>query len=111
VFLCSGPPFLCQITEFLVLFFVCLFCFVLFFQDRVSLCSPGCPGTHSVDQAGLEFRDLPASASQVLGLKACAITAWPEPSNFQIPVFHIQAADVSACLVMPNVFLQQGTCI
>jgi hypothetical protein len=49
-----------------------LFCF---FQDRVSLCSPGCPGTHSVDQAGLELRDLPASASQVLGLKACATTA------------------------------------
>ena len=24
------------------------------FRDRVSLCSPGCPGTHSVDQAGLE---------------------------------------------------------
>jgi hypothetical protein len=24
-----------------------------FFQDRVSLCSPGCPGTHSVDQAHL----------------------------------------------------------
>ncbi|GAB1292333.1 Lysosomal Pro-X carboxypeptidase [Apodemus speciosus] len=23
---------------------------------RVSLCSPGCPGTHSVDQAGLELR-------------------------------------------------------
>jgi hypothetical protein len=52
--------------------FVCLFCFVLFFWDRVSLCSPGCPGTHSVDQAGLELRNLPASASQVLGLKACA---------------------------------------
>jgi hypothetical protein len=34
-----------------------LFCF---FQDRVSLCSPGCPGTHSVDQAGLELRNLPA---------------------------------------------------
>jgi hypothetical protein len=31
-------------------FFVCLF---LFFRDRVSLCSPGGPGTHSVDQAGL----------------------------------------------------------
>jgi hypothetical protein len=29
-----------------------LFAFV--FRDRVSLCSPGCPGTHSVDQAGLE---------------------------------------------------------
>jgi hypothetical protein len=40
----------------------------------VSLCSPGCPGTHSVDQAGLELRDPPASASQVLGLKACATT-------------------------------------
>jgi hypothetical protein len=38
-----------------------LFCFV--FQDRVSLCSPGCPGTHFVDQAGLELRNLPASAS------------------------------------------------
>jgi hypothetical protein len=41
-------------------------------QDRVSLCSPGCPGTHSVDQAGLELRNPPASASQMLGLKACA---------------------------------------
>jgi hypothetical protein len=36
--------------------------------------SPGCPGTHFVDQAGLELRNLPASASQVLGLKACATT-------------------------------------
>ncbi|GAB1297169.1 Mapk-regulated corepressor-interacting protein 1 [Apodemus speciosus] len=32
----------------------------------VSRCSPGYPGTHSVDQAGLELRNLPASASQVL---------------------------------------------
>ena len=38
-------------------------CFV--FGERVSLCSPGCPETHSVDQAGLELSD-PASASQVL---------------------------------------------
>jgi hypothetical protein len=45
------------------------------FQDRVSLCSPGCLGTHFVDQAGLELRNLPASASQVLGLQACATTA------------------------------------
>jgi hypothetical protein len=29
-----------------------------------------------VDQAGLELRNLPASASQVLGLKACSTTAW-----------------------------------
>jgi hypothetical protein len=43
-------------------------------RDRVSLCSPGCPGTHSVDQAGLELRNPPASASQVLGLKTCATT-------------------------------------
>jgi hypothetical protein len=34
----------------------------------------GCPGTHSVDQAGLELRNPPASASQVLGLKACTTT-------------------------------------
>jgi hypothetical protein len=51
--------------------FVCL-CFV--FLDRISLYSPGCPGTHFVDQAGLELRNPPASASQVLGLKACATT-------------------------------------
>jgi hypothetical protein len=49
--------------------------FFLFFRwDRVSLCSPGCPGTHSVDQAGLKLRNPPASASWVLGLKACATT-------------------------------------
>jgi hypothetical protein len=47
------------------------FFFFLVFRDRVSLYSPGCPGTHFVDQAGLELRNLPASASQVLGLKAC----------------------------------------
>jgi hypothetical protein len=44
-------------------------------QDRVSLCSPGCPGTHSVDWAGLKIRNPPASASQILGLKVCATTA------------------------------------
>jgi hypothetical protein len=44
------------------------------FQDRVSLYSPGCPGTHFVDQAGLELRNLPASASRVLRLKACTTT-------------------------------------
>jgi hypothetical protein len=44
------------------------------FRDRVSLYSPGCPGTHFVDQAGLELRNPPASASQVLGLKVCATT-------------------------------------
>jgi hypothetical protein len=42
--------------------------------ERVSLCSPGCPGTHFVDQAGLKLRNPPASASRVLGLKVCATT-------------------------------------
>jgi hypothetical protein len=41
----------------------------LVLPGRVSLYSPGCPGTHSVDQAGLKLRNPPASASQVLGLK------------------------------------------
>jgi hypothetical protein len=41
-----------------------IFFFVFaFFRDRVSLCSPGCPGTHFVDQAGRELRNPPASAS------------------------------------------------
>ncbi|GAB1285549.1 N-acetylneuraminate lyase [Apodemus speciosus] len=35
-------------------------------------------GTHSVDQAGLQLRNPPASASQALGLKACATTAQPK---------------------------------
>jgi hypothetical protein len=51
------------------------FFFFLVFQDRVFLCSPGCPGAHSVDQAGLEIRNPPASDSRVLGLKARVTTA------------------------------------
>ncbi|EGW11174.1 hypothetical protein I79_014842 [Cricetulus griseus] len=34
-----------------------------------NMCSPGCPGTHSVDQAGLKLRDLPASAFLSAGIK------------------------------------------
>ena len=48
--------------------------FFFFFWDRVSLYSPGCPGTHFVDQAGLKLRNPLASASRVLGLKACVTT-------------------------------------
>jgi hypothetical protein len=67
--------------------FVCLFggyCWL--FQVRVSLCNPGCPGAHSVDQAGLELRDLPASASgvEVLGLKVCATKDLAIKSNIWI---------------------------
>ena len=60
-------------VSFLIL--VLLFCFFLFyFQDKGSFCSPCCHGTHSVDQAGLKLRNPPASASQMLGLMACATT-------------------------------------
>jgi hypothetical protein len=55
-------------------FFVSLSLSLFLSFNRVSLYSPGYPGTHFVDQAGLELRNLPAFASQVLGLKACATT-------------------------------------
>ena len=58
-------------------YFLVFFFWILFFRDRFSLCSPGCPGTHSVDQVGLKLRNPPASVSQVLGLKLCTTTARP----------------------------------
>ena len=58
--------------------------FYVVFRDRVSLYSPGCPGTQVVDQAVLELRNLPASASQVLGLKACA--SMPGETQFFVVV-------------------------
>jgi hypothetical protein len=82
--------FLCFISDFLIYLLQCLkdsksdpktnfFLFLSFgFLRQVSLYSHGCPGTHFVDQAGLELRNLPASASQVLGLKACATIALPK---------------------------------
>jgi hypothetical protein len=47
-------------------------------QDRASLCSPGYQSS-SVDQAGLQLRDLPALASLELGLKACVTPPPPPP--------------------------------
>jgi hypothetical protein len=70
----------CLFVCFVLFWYVCLF-FCLFFKTEFLLYSLGCPGTHSVDQAGLELRNPPASASQVLGLKACATTAWHEGSS------------------------------
>ena len=60
--------------------------FFLVFRDRVSLCSPGCPGTHYADQAVLELGDPPASSPKCWDLNsgphACRSGGWllpPEP--------------------------------
>jgi hypothetical protein len=86
--LCVDAKSLCPSTHmshslsffFLLLLLLLLFSsflsFFLIFQYRVFLRSPGYPETHSVDQAGLELRNPPASASQELGLKACATTTF-----------------------------------
>jgi hypothetical protein len=71
--------------------------FGLVFRYMVSLYSPGCPGTHFVDQAGLELRNLPASASRVLGLKACITTPGFSVSfiNLDVRVFGVQMLRIS----------------
>ena len=52
---------------------ICLFVYLLLvFWDRVSLGSPGCPETCSVDQAGLELTE--NSVYWVLGWKTCAFS-------------------------------------
>ena len=48
----------------------------LFVWDRILLNSPGCSGIYSVDQAGIKLRDLYASGSQVLELKAFVTPAF-----------------------------------
>jgi hypothetical protein len=49
------------------LFFVVVVVVVVFKKEFLCV-ALGCPGTYSVDQAGLKRRNSPASASQVLGL-------------------------------------------
>jgi hypothetical protein len=78
---------LCSLDGLEIAGFVCLV-----FQDRVSLYSPGCPGTQSVDQAGLELRNSPASASQVLGIKA-----WPPLPNSLEFVILLSVSPSSGC--------------
>ena len=70
----------------LIYFYLFIYLLILVSQDRVSLCSSGSPGTRPVDQAGFELRNPPASASQGLGLKACATTARP-PICFLVMIF------------------------
>ena len=45
--------------------------------DRVSLCSPGCPGTSYINQGGFELRDPSASVFWVLWLKTYTPTSKP----------------------------------
>lgn len=46
--------------------------------NRDFLCkSPGYPRSHSVGHDDLELRGLPASASQLLGLKVCNTQSFP----------------------------------
>ena len=71
---CYGSPVMERMCVLPVRMDTCFFCLFVCFRDRVSLCSPGCFGAQFVDQAGLELRNLPVSASRILGLKACAIT-------------------------------------
>ncbi|GAB1286155.1 Probable ATP-dependent RNA helicase DDX31 [Apodemus speciosus] len=72
---------------------------------RVSLCTPGCPGTHSVDQAGLELRNLPASASQVQGLQACATATGT--TRLAINYFLRNSYSMFNSKVIESVFLQK----
>lgn len=59
-----------------------LFFFKCFFE-LMFLFIIGCPGIYSVEQVGLELRQLPVSASQTLVLKECTITTWLR-SPFQL---------------------------
>jgi hypothetical protein len=89
--LCFSPFVLGSLSFLWVLLFVCF----VFFRDRISLCSSGCPGTHFVDQAGLELRNLPASASRVLGLKVCATT-----TRLWVLFKSMSSADLCALLLL-----------
>ena len=99
-------PFLSSLSCFypVVCLFVFVCLFVCLFRDRVSLNGCGCPETHSIDQAGLELRNPPASASQVLGLKACATTAQQiflflkKENRFETGSLHIGLASLKLTL-------------
>ena len=87
---------LCIIQHFIInwrkpeFFFFFLFLFFLVFETGfLCVALAGCPGTHSVDQAGLELRNPPASASQVLGLKAWCSTTTRQNSSISFFFFKI----------------------
>jgi hypothetical protein len=70
-----------------ILKYLRFFFFFFFFFDTVSLCISDCPGTHSVDQAGLELRNLPIFASRVLGSKGVCHHAQLSFLSFSLSFF------------------------
>ena len=64
-------PIYCTDFLFLCMYVYMYVCMYLFIWKQGFSVYP-CPGIYSVDQAGLQLRNLPASAFQVLGLKACS---------------------------------------
>jgi hypothetical protein len=73
------PSLISQVPEVKVVWMLASLCvafFSFFFQDRVSLCSPGCPGTHSVDQAGLELTERPLPLTPSAVTNGVRSTAW-----------------------------------
>jgi hypothetical protein len=85
-------------------YFLFFFSFLVF-QARVFLCSPDCPGTHSVDQAGLKLRNLPALASRVLGLKVCATTAQLLFSFLPSPLYLIKILQKNQSIPTLNILI------
>ncbi|GAB1293654.1 Interleukin-34 [Apodemus speciosus] len=73
-------------------------------MNRVSLCSPGCPGTHFVDQTGRELRNLPASASRVLGLKGSRLDVEIGP-HVEAVLSLLSTPGLSLKLVRPKALL------
>ena len=55
--LVAALSFSSQQPEFGSSFLQFAVCLIVCFWDWVSLCSPDCPGTSSIDQAGLKLRD------------------------------------------------------
>jgi hypothetical protein len=70
-------------------------CVCVCFQDRISLCSPGCPGISSLDQAGLKLTDI------CLPLPP---KCW-EPTTAQLPLFTITNYYFYMCLYIAYLFL------
>lgn len=59
------------------LFLFFLFLSFSFFQNKVSLCKPGCPGISSADQADHKLKP-PSPAARMLGLNLCVTTTKQE---------------------------------